>query len=133
MKNWRKLTNRYKSISWLLIASILILTLLPAHYHIHHAVSEDLAHHEHVIDFHMMAEQTDPSHDTDDLQGFAATPEGVAKQTNPAFSPFIVLVFLLTLLLFFAYQIRKWLDFDIVGLNKNYPHFSPPLRAPPVG
>ena len=116
----------------MLIASLLILTLLPVHYHIHHAASEDSAHHDHVIDYHMTAEQTDPSHDSDDLQGFATTPEGVVKKTNPAFSPFIILVFLLTLLLFFAYQIRIWFDFNIIGLKQNLPHFSPPLRAPPV-
>ena len=132
MKNWSKIINKYKSISWMLIAAILMLTFLPAHYHMHHVASVNSSHHDHVIDFHVAGEQTVPSHHAGVIHSFSATPDGMLKKTNPAFSFFIILVLFPALLPLFTHRIRIRPGSNIIGLKQSYPHFSPPLRAPPM-
>ena len=141
MTNWRHYIYKYKSVAWLLMAAILWLTVLPAHYHMHHEVSEHHthhevnehhAHHENVIDFHTAIEQPDPAHHGEGVQAFAATPDGIIKKASTELPPVFLLVLLLILLPILAYRRFIRLGFTLIGPKQRCLHFSPPLRAPPI-
>ena len=127
----------YKSVSWLLIAAILLVAFLPAHYHLHHLYTDDAfssaARHAHVIDLHVLTEKTGQSHhDDDETTIIAASPDGILKKSNPDFSPFILLVIVLLLLPVLYKQINIQLNYRSIDLKQSYPHFTPLLRAPPL-
>ena len=79
-----KLVIRYKSISWLLIAAILLVAFLPAHYHLHHLYNDDAfssaTRHAHAIDLHVLTEKTGQSHHDDETTIIAASPDGIVKK-----------------------------------------------------
>ncbi len=135
MNAGRNLIIRKKSISWLLIATILLVTFLPAHYHLHHLYDEGFASagasHDHVIDLHVLTELTGQSHH-DEAASIAASPDGMMKKSNPDFSPFILLAMVLLLLSVFHKQINSQLNSRSSKLDQRYPHFAPLLRAPPL-
>jgi hypothetical protein len=120
-----------RSISWLLVVAVLGITLLPAHYHLHHLHSDDATAHTHTIDLHVIADKADQSHH-DDASIFSATPDVVVKKTNPEFSPYIILAILLVLLPTYTNLLRIKADHGDLGLKRLYPYFSPLLRAPPL-
>lgn len=128
--SWRIVVNR-KSISWLLVIAVLSTMLLPAHYHLHHLYSDDAAEHAHSIDLHVIALKVDQSHH-DDASIFSATPDAMVKKSNPEFPPFIILAILLILLPTCVTSTCLRSDQADHGLKKRFPHFSPPLRAPPL-
>ena len=125
----------YKSISWLLIAAILLVAFLPAHYHLHHLYTDDAfssaARHAHVIDLHVLTEKTGQSHH-DDATIIAASPDGIVKKSNPEFSPFILLVIVLLSLPVLSKLKNIQLNYRSTDLKLPYPHFTPLLRAPPL-
>jgi len=125
----------YKSISWLLIATILLVAFLPAHYHLHHLYDEDSssagAAHAHVIDLHVITELTGQSHH-DEAVSIAASPDGMMKKSNLDFSQFILLTMVLLLLPVFNKQINIQLISRSSIFKQCYPHFAPLLRAPPL-
>jgi hypothetical protein len=132
-----KLVITRKSISWLLIAAILLLVFLPTHYHLHHLYNDETfssstAIHEHVIDLHVLTEKTGQSHHHDEATIIAASPDGMMKKSNPGFSPFILLAMVLLLLPVFNRQINIQLISRSTKLKQRYPHFAPLLRAPPL-
>lgn len=131
MISWRKLIIQNKSISWLLIAAILFITFLPAHYHLHHLFSEDSTAHNHSIDLHLLTDISAESHHDEHATIVEVTPDGIVKNNNSAFSPFIFLATLLLILPVVYKRIRIRLDYRDTIPNKNFLHFSPPLRAPP--
>jgi hypothetical protein len=131
-----KIVINYKPISWLLIAAILLVAFLPAHYHLHHlyddAISSTATRHEHVIDLHVLTEKTGQSHHDDEATIIAASPDGILKKSNPDFSPFILLVIVLLLLRVLCKQINTQLNYKSINLKQSYLHFTPLLRAPPL-
>jgi len=132
-----KIVISYKPISWLLIAAILLVTFLPAHYHLHHLYNDETsssttARHEHVIDLHVLTEKTGQSHHDDEATIIAASPDGIVKKNNPDFFPFILLAMVLLLLPALNKQINIQLNDRSTDLKQPYPHFSPLLRAPPL-
>ena len=132
-----KLVITYKSISWLLIATILLLAFLPAHYHLHHLNNDDAFSsaankHVHVIDLHVLTEKTGQLHHDDEATIIAASPDGIVKKNNHEFSPFILLVIVLLLLPVLSKRINIPLNFTSTNLKQRYPHFAPLLRAPPL-
>ena len=132
----RNLVNAKKAISWLLITAILLVTFLPAHYHLHHLYddhdfSSAGAVHEHIIDLHVITELSGNSHH-DDVASIAASPDGMMKKINPDFFPFILLAMVLLLLAVFNKQINIQLSSRSTKLKQRYPHFAPLLRAPPL-
>jgi len=129
--SWKLLITR-KSISWQLIAVLLFITLLPAHYHLHHHDSVELAAHTHSIDLHFIADDAGQSHHDEDTSIFAATPDVIAKKDNPELSFYIPLVILLVLVLAKNNQSRIRPEQSGPGLIQHYLYFSPPLRAPPL-
>ncbi len=132
-----KMMITYKSICWLLIATILLIAFLPAHYHLHHLYSDDTlnpatASHAHVIDLHVLSEQSGQTHHDDEATIIAASPDGIVKKSNPDFFPFILLAMVLLLLSALYKSINIQLNYRSTGLKQSYPHFSPLLRAPPL-
>ena len=132
-----KIMISYKSICWLLIATILSIAFLPAHYHLHHLYNDDTfssttAGHAHVIDLHVLTEQTGQSHHDDEATIIAASPDGIVKKSNPDFFPFILLAMVLLLLASLNKQISIQLNYRSTKFKQSYPHFSPLLRAPPL-
>lgn len=131
MEILRKLTKQYKSLTWLMIFTILAATLLPVHFHKHHVQIEDLSHHEHAFDMHFTHEKSDLSHHDENLQTLTASPDGLIKKVTTLFTTMIMLALLLALLPIVTSRHLLHTGFDIVSLKRNYLRFSPPLRAPP--
>jgi hypothetical protein len=129
--SWKLLIQR-KSINWQLIAVLLFVTLLPAHYHLHHHDSAEPAAHAHSIDLHLISDDAGQSHHDADTSIFAATPDVIAKKDKPDLSFYIPLAILLVLILAQNHQNRIRPDQSNQCLKPHYPYFSPPLRAPPL-
>lgn len=132
-----KLVITYKSISWLLIVTILLVVFLPAHYHLHHHYNDDAfssaaTGHAHVIDLHVLTESTGQSHHDDESTIIAISPDGIVKKSNPDLSPFIMLAIVLLLLPALNKRINILLNYRSTDFKQSYPHFTPLLRAPPM-
>ena len=131
-----ELVITHKSISWLLIATILLVVFLPAHYHLHHhnddVLSSATTTHTHIIDLHVLTEKAGQSHHHDEATIIAITPDGMVKKSNPEFSPFILLSIVLLLLPALNNRIKLQLNYRSTHLKQSYPHFTPLLRAPPL-
>ncbi len=121
-----------RSISWLLVAAVLLTTLLPVHYHLHHLYSADSSTHEHAIDLHLITDNVDQSHHDEDTSIFAATPDVIAKKAYSETTSLILLAILLVLLPVLNNSIRIRPGYFDLTLKQHYPFFSPPLRAPPA-
>ena len=128
---WKLLISR-KSISWQLVAVLLFVTLLPAHYHLHHIDSTELAAHTHTIDLHLIADGVGQSHHDEDTSIFAATPDVIAKKGKPELSVYIPLAILLVLLMVGNNPTRLRPEQTDSARTQHRPYFSPPLRAPPL-
>ena len=128
--SWKLLIQR-KSINWQLIAVLLFVTLLPAHYHLHHHDSVEPAAHAHSIDLHLISDDAGQSHHDEDTSIFAATPDVIAKKDKPGYSVYIPLAILLVLILAHNHQHRARPGQSDQYLEPHYPYFSPLLRAPP--
>ena len=132
-----KFVITYKSISWLLIAAILLVVFLPAHYHLHHHYNDDAfssaaTKHEHVIDLHVLTEKTGYLHHDEEAAILAVSPDVIVKKSNPDFFPFILLLMALLLLPILNKRIAILLNYISTYSKQSYPHFAPLLRAPPV-
>lgn len=128
---WKLLIKR-KSISWQLIAVLLFVTLIPAHYHLHHHDRAELAAHTHSIDLHLISDDAGQSHHDEDTSIFAATPDVIAKKGIPELSIYVPLAILLVLLLAHHNQARYSYEQKDPDRKQHNPYFSPPLRAPPL-
>ena len=129
--SWKLLIQR-ESISWQLIAVLLFVTLLPAHYHLHHHDSAEPAAHAHSIDLHLISDNMGQSHHDEDTSIFAATPDVIAKKGKPDLSVYIPLAILLILILANNNQVRLRPEQTDSARKQHHPYFSPPLRAPPL-
>ncbi len=132
-----KLLITYKSISRLLIATILMVAFLPAHYHLHHLYHDETSssaatEHTHIIDLHVLTESAGQSHHDDEATIIAVSPDGILKKINPDFSPFIMLAIVLLLLPALNKRINILLNYRSTDPRQSYPHFTPLLRAPPL-
>jgi len=132
-----KLVNKHKSISWLLITAILLVTSLPAHYHLHHldnveVLNSAVATHEHLIDLHILTEMSGQSHHDEGTTIIASSPDGIIKKSNADFSPFILLTVVLLLLPALNRQSHVRITSSNNNFKQSYPHFKPLLRAPPL-
>ncbi len=128
----------FKSISWLVIAAILLVVFLPSHYHLHHnhdaagsATASHIQAHAHVIDFHVLTEPAGQSHH-DDATSIAASPDGIVKKTSQDLFLFILLVMVFLLLAALSKKNNSRLNYTGAGIKQRYSHFTPQLRAPPL-
>jgi hypothetical protein len=114
------------------MASLFAVLLLPAHYHLHHFNGIDSTAHAHVVDLHIITDNQALTHHDEGTSIFKATPDGIVKKENPAFMPYLLLVFSLLILSISLYRDSSWSDQDNSETSRYYPFFSPPLRAPPA-
>ena len=124
--------NTYRSISWALIAALLSVLLLPAHYHLHHIDSIDTGAHAHAIDLHVITDRQALSHHDEGTSIFEAAPDGIVKKVSPVFLPGLLAVFILVILAIRHVQIHRRSVQDDPNPDRLHPFFIPPLRAPPV-
>ena len=129
MTSFREKFSRTKPIIWLLIMAVVVLSLLPAHMHLHHVDGAPSATHEHAIDIHLAGEKIDPDHH-DDAMVLSATPDVLVKNLND--NPLLAAIWfgfvLFLVVILFQQRLRPLVS---ISLQHFYPHFSPPLRAPP--
>jgi len=129
--------SNYKSVSWLLVAAILLVSVLPAHYHLHHLIGTTSAAHSHATDLHLSTDKLAQSHHNDGATIINAAPSGLlSKWDGDINKPDItLLVFLVSFLaLFSLFNIkRNSRPYQVIIFYKKiFYRFSPPLRAPPL-
>lgn len=137
MDTCRKLIINEKLISWLLVAAIFFITFLSVHYHLDHSYNEDLysvdvIQHNHVIDLHSITDAAGQPHHNGEVSNIMASPDGIVKKSNPAFSPFFLFIIVFSFLPLLYKTIRTRINRNDIELKQNYPYFSPLLRAPPL-
>jgi hypothetical protein len=115
-----------------LIAALVSVLLLPAHYHVHHLDSIDSSDHAHAIDLHVITDNKALTHHDEGTSIFSATPDGIVKKVSPLFLPGLLLVFSLVILTVCHDRIRYGSVKDDPNPDRLHPFFTPPLRAPPV-
>lgn len=121
------------AISWALVAALLVSTLLPAYFHLHHADAaavESSSDHKHVADIHVYAD----SHDADVHDGGHAVDPAPDITFKKAGAQLPLWALLLTLCIVLPLGgptfccSRLALNHRLLRLNR---HTIPPLRAPP--
>jgi len=130
MNLWRTLNDGNKAISWLLIAVILAIVVLPTHMHLHHVDETPSASHHHAMDLHVIYEQLGDGHH-DNAAVIDNVTDFLIKQLNDnplLLAILVILVLTIALVRFFT---RHRLVNNI-GLRQDCYLLSPPLRAPPI-
>jgi hypothetical protein len=122
-----------REVSYLLITALLVLTLFPFHFHMHHA--DDMASHgsdtySHTIDVHVYADVSDVEHHGD---GHAIEPTTYTtlKISTLQLPLFITAFAILTLLLPVTQHVRFRLGSVNCRISRYFRYSNPPLRAPP--
>lgn len=128
---WRSKVKKHKVVHWLLAAAILLVALLPAHYHLHHLSTSDTPTHAHEVDLHVMVDVSEQSHHGEEITIINSTPDILLKDTN--FVPPLVALLAVWFISLFVSNLRTSvrLDFENVALKQVFNFFAPPLRAPP--
>ena len=132
MNSWRKLHQSHKLLSVLLMASILMVTLLPVHFHLHHISDDYSADHSHAVDLHIIGAKSSHTHDDGHTTIVTPSPERVVEKTGSIIVPFVFLIFILLVILFSSNKLRVQRNQNITSTINSYRYFSPPLRAPPL-
>jgi len=133
----RTLLHNRKSISWLLVIAVVLLSVLPSQMHLHHENAEQghghghaTEHGKHVLDIHTISNLSDHN-EHDNVTVMSATPDSLVKKVSAA--PVLVA----TLIGFFIFLIIaasycKPIQRSRHYLRHFYLNFRPPLRAPPI-
>ncbi|MFV1993076.1 MAG: hypothetical protein ACC635_04160 [Acidiferrobacterales bacterium] len=137
MSAWRKQIKNYKSISWLLVAAMLLVTVLPAHYHLHHLVSDTSAAHSHATDSHLSTDKLAQSHHNDGAIIINAAPNGLLSKWDGEINklditPLVTLVSFLALFSFLNIKLNSRPNQATAFYKQIFYRLSPPLRAPPL-
>ena len=133
MSNWRNHIKHYRASSWLLVAVLLVQTVFPIHFHLHHSDNTVPQDHEHVIDSHLLNDSQATEHHVDeDAHALKTSPDVIAKQntdTGFVFTLAVCLIALFTLVPpLLVHHWRRAQNFVRYSL---YYCLAPPLRAPP--
>ena len=137
MNMWRQLfLSNNKSIAWLALIAVVMLSLFPAHMHVHHdgdAFAESHAQTlhepvEHVTAIHSISD-TRGHGEHDDATIFSTTSDSLINKVNFVFLAILVGFFVFLGINVSSLQFRSSV---FVHLRKIYTSISPPLRAPPL-
>jgi len=131
MFTWRTMTHQYKSISWLLAAAILLLTVLPAHLHLHHVDTAANQSHEYVIDWHFIADDIATDHH-ENVTLLPAAPDGLIKKLGDHPLLATVLILLIVFVLPTAIRTLQLRLSNHHHVPASFYTIAPPLRAPPL-
>jgi predicted permease len=140
MHVWRKSFFIKKSVAWLLLVAVAMLSLFPAHTHIHH--EDDISapshvasqtHNHHTSAIHAISDTTGHSehseHEGDTV--LPASSDTIIKKVN--FNPLLIAVFIgFIVFLSLAFSSHKLRQLVSTRLHKLHIYISPPLRAPPL-
>ena len=131
-----KFAIKHRLISWLLITAILLVAILPIHYHLHHLHGDDnfgsaATTHDHLIDVHLLTDSSGQAHH-DEAISIAASPDGIINKLSPDFSPFLFLTAILLLLPTIGKRINIRLVHTTTRFKQHELFFTPQLRAPPL-
>jgi len=131
MDMWRSKTKKYKVVNWLLAAAILLIALLPAHYHLHHLSSIGVPTHAHAVDLHVITDASEQSHHGEETTIINSTPDTLLKDSS--FVPPLIALLAVCLVLLLVSNLRTSvkLDLENIALKQVFNYFAPPLRAPP--
>ena len=127
----RKLAIKYKTAYWVLVAAILLITLVPAHYHLHHSSNTELTNQLQTIDFHLTSGAVDHSHNDVDTTIIKSTPDTRVQDTNSAHILVALLTVFLILLVLANLRTSIKSHFGNIALKQILYYLAPPLRAPP--
>lgn len=135
MSSSRTLMITHKSISWLLITTILLIAFFPAHYHLHHlyeteGFSPATATHEHIIDLHILNDAFAQSHH-EEATNITASPDVLININKSEVSTYILLTFILIFLPLISNIKNRFLNTRHRKHKQSLLFYSPPLRAPP--
>ena len=142
MNTWRRHLSRKKSVSWLVLISVAMLSLFPVHIHLHH--DEDvlaLSHHDQEFVLNSSDHET-TLHAISDTIGHIEHHEGdtvipatsdtlLKKSSNsPLFVAILIgIVVILGVILLPHIPLRLYV---FTRFHKRYIYNNPPLRAPPL-
>jgi len=121
-----------KFICWVLISAILYITFLPAHYHLHHLLTDEQTAHTHSIDLHLITDISAETHHYESTTVVEATPDGIIKNYNSVLLPFLLFATVVLILAVVSKRAISLLDFRDLIPKPQYLHLTPPLRAPPL-
>ena len=119
------------------MAAILLVTLLPAHYHLHHLAGDTSAAHAHATDLHLSTDKLAQSHHQNDTTIINPAPNGLLSKwdgeiNKPDIASLVFLVSFLTLFSFLNVK-RNSRPYQVTTFYKQiFYRLSPPLRAPPL-
>ena len=131
MNRLRKLALKYRSAHWLLVAAILLISLIPAHYHLHHICGTEVTSQIQSIDLHLLSDADEQSHHGIDTTVITISPDTLVKDTDSSNVLLALLtVFLLLLVLLHLHSMLRF-SLDKKNLNQLFYYLTPPLRAPP--
>ena len=131
MDKLRNYIVKYKSTNWLLVAAILLISLIPAHYHLHHICGTESTNQTQVIDLHLTSDTVDHSHHDVDTTIIKSTPDSRVQDSNSTQTLVALLTVFLILLVLVNLRISIRSHFDNIVLKQVLYYFAPPLRAPP--
>jgi len=142
MCTWRKHISRNKSVSWLVLIAVAMLSLFPVHMHLHH--DEDvlaLSHHDqefvlnssgHETTLHAISETAGHSEHHEDTEVVSAISDSLLKKSSnsPLFVAILIgIVVILGVILSPHIPLRLYV---FTRFHKRYIYSNPPLRAPPL-
>jgi len=131
MNKLRNYIVKYKSTNWLLVAAILLISLIPAHYHLHHICGTDSTNQTQAIDLHLTSDTVDQSHHNVDTTIIASTPDTLVQDISSAPTLLALLTVFLILLVLTNLRVSIRANFGNIVLKQVLYYFAPPLRAPP--
>jgi hypothetical protein len=127
---WRQKLLRFRGITWLMAATVLMLALLPFHLHLHRAQSDARLIPQHTMAIHMAADMGQQDHH-DNAVVKQAVPNALMAALDNIPLPAVILMAALALIAFVATHIVR-LSFSKSRRRRQARYFqTPPLRAPP--
>lgn len=121
-----------RTLSWMLVAALMLLTLVPYHVHLHHdakSTDDPAAVHGHVTDLHILVVPNGSDHH-EASHTLEPTPDMTFKQTDMQL-PVFAAVLVLSLLLPSIGSVIRPPAVTARRLPRFNRHTTPPLRAPP--
>jgi len=139
MDDWRKFIFTNKSVSWLVLTAVVILSLSPSHMHLIHddevfASShgiEVISHvHPHTSSVHAISDTTGHS-EHEDVAVLHALSDSLVKKVNfnPMFLAILIWIFFIFGIAPASHKLRPLVS---IYSHKLHICLPPPLRAPPI-
>ena len=127
MKHWHYSLRVKQPVVMVLVIILLMMTFVPTQYHVHDLFDRQSIAATQAAHLHTFADQADDTHE----HFFSAIPDTLMKVIQALLIPALLLSFFLMSLFTLKGKNRYSRHSHSIFPQKTYPHFSPPLRAPP--